>query len=137
MKDFQKAVIVVPATIKVVKSVRCVLRNFLAANDVNDEDMVYDLELALSEALVNVIEHTYKFDSSKLISCTFEMKEDTFEIRIRDFGPKVDLQKLNPRPLSQPREGGLGLYLIRNLVDSWQYEDVCMGNSLLLRRKVK
>ncbi len=137
MSDFKKAVIVVPASVKVVKSIRCVLRNLLSSNGVKDENMVYDLELAISEAVVNVIEHTYKFDASKLISCTLEVKDDIFEIRIRDFGPKVDLGKLKPRSLSQPREGGLGLYLIRNLVDSWEYEKVCKGNCLVLRRKIK
>jgi serine/threonine-protein kinase RsbW len=137
LSDFKKAVIVVPASVKVVKSVRCVLKNLLIANEVEDENTIYDLELALSEALVNVIEHTYEFDSSKLISCTFEMNENILEMRIRDFGPKVEMEKLKPRPLSQPREGGLGLYLIRNLVDNWKYKDVCRGNCLVLRRKVK
>ena len=137
MSDFKKAIVVVPASIKAVKSVRCVLKNFLSANGVKDENAMYDLGLALSEALVNVIEHTYKFDSSKSISCTFEMNENILEMRIRDFGPKVEMEKLKPRPLSQPREGGLGLYLIRNLVDSWKYKDVCKGNCLVLRRKVK
>ncbi|WP_456398509.1 ATP-binding protein [Mesoaciditoga sp.] len=137
MSEFEKAVIVLPASVKVVKATRCVLRNLLISNDVNNESLLYDLELVLSEALVNVIEHTYNFDSSKLISCTFKIDDGFLEMRIRDFGPKVELEKLKPRSLSQPREGGLGLYLIRNLVDSWEYEDVCNGNSLILRRKIK
>jgi len=137
LSEFEKAVVVLPASVKVVKAVRCVLRNLLVANDINDENSLYDLELVLSEALVNVIEHTYNFDASKLISCTFKMDEGVLEMRIRDFGPKVELEKLKPRSLSQPREGGLGLYLIRNLVDNWKYEDVRIGNLLVLRRKVK
>ncbi len=137
MNDFRKATVIVPASVKVVKSLRGLLRNFLSANDVENEDALYDLELVVSEALVNVVEHTYDFDSSKLIVCTFEMDIDTLEIKIRDFGPKVDVKKLKPRSLSKPREGGLGLYLIRNLVDAWEYKDVNVGNLLVLRRKIK
>ncbi len=137
MSDFKKVVVIVPASVKIVKSLRNLLRNFLNANDVKNEDIVYDMELVIAEALVNVVEHTYDFDSSKQIACAFEINDDFLEIKIRDFGAKVDIKKLKPRSLSKPREGGLGLYLIRNLVDEWEYEKVEVGNSLVLRRKVK
>ncbi len=136
MSEFGKIVVVVPASIKIVKTLRCAVKNFLTANDVKDNDMIYDMELVTAEALINVIKHTYKFDSTKLISCILEVKDDMLEIRIRDFGTKVEVEKLKPRDLSEPREGGLGLYLIRTLVDEWKYEKACNGNLLILRRKM-
>ncbi len=136
MSEFRRIVTVVPASIKAVKTLRCVVKNFLTANNVKDDNSVYDLELVMAEALINVIEHTYNFDSTKLISCILEMKDDVLEMKIRDFGPKVKLESLKPRDLSKLREGGLGLYLIRALVDEWKYEEVCKGNLLILRRKM-
>lgn len=136
MSEFGRIVVVIPASTKAVKVLRCVVKNFLMANNVKDDDVIYDLELVTAEALINVIEHTYNFDSTKLISYILEMKDDMLEMKIRDFGPRVKLENLKPRDLSKPKESGLGLYLIRTLVDEWKYEKVCKGNLLILRRKM-
>ncbi len=131
-----KIVVVIPAALKAVKAVRDLTKDFLMLNGVIDVDTLYDLELVVAEALINIIKHTYKFDISQLISYTIEMKNNSVEIKIQDFGPKVDQKNLKPRELTEPREGGLGLHLIRSLVDNWEYRDVCKGNLLLMRRKV-
>ncbi len=131
-----KIVVVIPAALKAVKAIRNLTKDFLMLNGVIDVDVLYDLELVVAEALINIIKHTYKFDISQLISYTIEMKNNSVEIKIQDFGPKIDQKKLKPRELTEPREGGLGLHLIRTLVDNWEYRDVCKGNLLLMRRKV-
>ncbi len=131
-----KIVVVIPAALKAVKAVRDLTKDFLMLNGVIDVDVLYDLELVVAEALINIIKHTYKFDISQLISYTIEVKNNSVEIKIQDFGPKVDQKNLKPRELTKPREGGLGLHLIRTLVDNWEYRDVCKGNLLLMRRKV-
>ena len=131
-----KIVVVIPAALKAVKAIRNLTKDFLMLNGVIDVDVLYDLELVVAEALINIIKHTYKFDISQLISYTIEVKNNSVEIKIQDFGPKVDQKNLKPRELTKPREGGLGLHLIRTLVDNWEYRDVCKGNLLLMRRKV-
>lgn len=136
MSEIPKIVVVVPAALKAVKAVRDITKDFLVSNGVVDADTIYDLELVVAEALINIVKHTYKFDLSQLISYTIEMKDSSVEIKIRDFGPKIDPEELKPRELSEPREGGLGLHLIRTLVDNWKYEEVCKGNLLFMRRKV-
>lgn len=136
MTEIPKIVVVVPAALKVVKAVRDITKDFLISNGVVDADTIYDLELVVAEALINIVKHTYKFDLSQLISYTIEMKDGSVEIKIRDFGPKINLKELKPRELSEPREGGLGLHLIRTLVDNWEYEEVRKGNLLFMRRRV-
>ncbi len=136
MSDIPKIVVVIPSVLKAVKAIRDITKDFLISNNVADADTIYDLELVVAEALINTMKHTYKFDPSQLISYTIEMKDSSVEIKIRDFGPKIDPKKLKPRELSKPREGGLGLHLIRTLVDNWEYKEVCKGNLLFMRRRV-
>ena len=52
-----------------VRIVRAVVRNFLLLRGVFEQD-IFDTELALDEAVANVIEHTYKYYENKMIILT-------------------------------------------------------------------
>ncbi len=136
LSELSRVVMIVPSTVKSIKLLRDGIKDFLVANDVKDEDTLYDFQLVVAEAAINVIKHTYRFDDSKIITCTLKREKNSIEIDIRDFGPKIDENNLKPRDLSETREGGLGLYLIHSLVDEWEYEKVCKGNMLVLRREI-
>ncbi len=119
-----------------VRIVRAVVRNFLLINGVFEQD-IFDTELALDEAVANVIEHTYKEKEDEAIILTLIWHEDnTLEVLIRDFGEKVDPSKVKPRPLEELREGGLGVYIIRKVFDIMEWQDIpSKGNLLHLKRK--
>jgi len=125
-----------PAKAENIRIARAVVRNFLLLKKVFEED-IFDTELALDEAVSNIIVHTYKKDESKYIIMTLmwkdEMKE--LEILLRDFGPKVDPSKIKPRPLEEVKPGGLGVYIIQKIFDVMKFKDVEMGNLLILKKK--
>jgi len=117
-----------------VRIVRAVVRNFLLLRGVFEQD-IFDTELALDEAVANVIEHTYKYDESKIIILTLIWKGDELEVLIRDFGPKVDPEKVKPRPLEELREGGLGVYIIQKIFDEMYWKEINAPGNLLYLRK--
>jgi len=90
------------------------------------EDDVAKLELVVDEACANVIEHAYGNDVSQEITvrATFDDKE--IRIGIVDAGcgfdpsnvPSEELSKL----IAERRSGGLGLRIIRTLMDQVRYE---------------
>jgi len=125
-----------PAKAENIRIARAVVRNFLLLKKVFEED-IFDTELALDEAVSNIIVHTYKKDESKYIIMTLmwkdEMKE--LEILLRDFGPKVDPSKIKPRPLEEVKPGGLGVYIIQKIFDVMKFKDVDVGNLLILKKK--
>ncbi|RKX48778.1 MAG: ATP-binding protein, partial [Thermotoga sp.] len=84
-----------PAKAENIRIARTVVRNFLLLKKVFEED-IFDTELALDEAVSNIIVHTYKKDESKYIVMTLTWKDDKneLEILLRDFGPKVDPSKI-------------------------------------------
>jgi serine/threonine-protein kinase RsbW len=44
------------------------------------------------------------------------------EIKIRDFGKKVDPRKIKSRPLNEIRPGGLGVFFIKRIMDEVVYD---------------
>ncbi|RME81513.1 MAG: ATP-binding protein [Caldilineae bacterium] len=87
-----------------------------------DEDGVSAIELALAEALANVIEHGYQGDENQEIRLTLRIDDEKLTLTIRDFGQKFDPQSYSPPDLSNPSEGGYGVFLIHQLMDEVIYD---------------
>jgi serine/threonine-protein kinase RsbW len=97
---------------------------------------VYSIQLAADEAASNVIEHAYEglSDASFELTCVFE--NDRIIITLLDHGKSFDLTKV-VKPdlkadLSRRKIGGLGIYLMRKLMDEVRYEVTDSGNLLTL-----
>jgi len=91
----------------------------------SDED-VSKIALAVDEACTNIIKHAYKSDPTKNISVTIKGRNGTFEIAIRDSGKDFDPAGV-PSPdmkeyLAHYRRGGLGMYLMKSLMDKIEYD---------------
>lgn len=80
-----------------------------------------DLKLAITEACTNVIRHAFKYDFHRQFSLQLEFTSLTLRIRIiyedRGFDPeKIPLPDLTLAP-----EGGLGVFIIRKIMDEVRY----------------
>ncbi|HPE68642.1 MAG TPA: ATP-binding protein [Thermotogota bacterium] len=121
-----------------IRVVRAALRAFLKNRKVPEAE-IFDTELALNEAVANVIEHTYQFAESKRISIDFFWveEENTLEVVIQDFGQKVEMNHLVSRDLEKVDDHGLGVYLIKSIMDNMEFVDVPdeVGNRLRLVKK--
>lgn len=87
---------------------------------------VADMELAVDEACANVMEHAYGRDMTKEVSVRATLDGDTVEIDVIDTGQgfdptaveQLELDKL----ISSRRSGGLGMRLMKKLMDEVHYE---------------
>ncbi|MBD3385148.1 ATP-binding protein [candidate division KSB1 bacterium] len=89
--------------------------------------------LAVDEACSNVIRHAYlnEPDQEIYIKCTIE--KNLLRIKIVDHGIQVDPKKIKPRPLDEIRPGGLGVHLIKSVMDRVRYKNlVDSGNELTM-----
>ncbi len=90
------------------------------------EEDVGKIALAVDEACTNVIKHAYRFDPTKKIAITVHAANGTFEIRIRDNGNAFDPGRIHQPDMKEYmthfRRGGLGVYLMRSLMDKVEYE---------------
>jgi anti-sigma regulatory factor (Ser/Thr protein kinase) len=92
-----------------------------------------NLAMAVNEAAANVIRHTYgDRDDARL---ALEVKEfpDRLELLLEDWGPRVRVEEIRPRPLDELRPGGLGTFFISSFMDACSYDQgLAEGNRLRL-----
>jgi serine/threonine-protein kinase RsbW len=104
-------------------------------------DLVNDLELAADEAVTNVIEHAYRYDTKRSFQMELLMEKSQVQVFIRDNGepftpgeaPKVDLD----RHIAERRTGGLGVHLMHTMMDKVEHRRENGQNVLILTRTVK
>jgi len=95
------------------------------------DDTVGELELALTEALANVIEHSYAGDGSQEILVDVEVGDGDLSVRVRDWGRAFEPGGYAARDLDNPGEGGYGVFLMEQLMDNVTREPQPDGGTLL------
>jgi serine/threonine-protein kinase RsbW len=101
---------------------------------------VYSIQLAADEAASNIIEHAYEGIPDGEIEISCGMKNDTLTIIMLDRGKAFSPATVQPpnlkANLSKRKIGGLGIYLMRKLMDEVQYETIPgKGNRLTLLKR--
>ena len=123
---------------QIVKPIRQQVREF-AGEQGFDQKQIYEIQLAVNEAIANIIEHAYDGDESGEIQLSMAAEANgDIEIAIRDFAEKADLDKLVSRDLDDLRDGGIGIFLIKSLMDEVEYDfSEEIGTRLILKKKLK
>jgi serine/threonine-protein kinase RsbW len=87
---------------------------------------VGQLELAVDEACANVIEHAYGDDTTKQVMIRAVFDDDTLRIHVIDTGKGFDPTQVQQQDLkdliAKRKTGGLGMRLIKTLMDEVHYE---------------
>lgn len=105
-----------------------------------DDQTVYQLQLAVDEACANVVDHAYEGVEPGDMEISCDLDEQELTIRVRDWGagfipgevPEPDVDA----PLEERTLGGLGLFLIRQVMDQVCYErDPEQGNELTMTKR--
>jgi serine/threonine-protein kinase RsbW len=90
------------------------------------EEEVANIVLAVDEACTNIIKHAYQNANDMPIDVSIASKGSAFEITIADDGKSFDPSMLkNPDlkdHLTHFRRGGLGVYLMKKLMDAVEYQ---------------
>lgn len=105
-----------------------VIRDFIgtSASELKlPNEIIENIILAVDEACTNIIKHAYKYSPDGDITITIKPTSSKFIVSIIDNGisfepetiPEPDLQKY----YRQRRVGGLGIYLMKTLMDEVKY----------------
>ena len=99
------------------------------------EKEIYSLQLAADEAASNIIEHAYMGVSNANLDITSDMRGDKLIITMHDTGIPFDPSSVRQpnlkADLSERQIGGLGVYLMRKLMDEVRYESNSKTGNLL------
>ncbi len=81
-------------------------------------DDIEDIKVAVSEACTNAIKHS----NDEIFNITFSILENGLTIEIKDNGQGYDVDSIDKPDLSNPKENGLGLFIIKTLMDEVSIE---------------
>jgi serine/threonine-protein kinase RsbW len=121
------------------------MREFVgqAAQDAGmDKRQTYAVQLAVDEACSNIIEHAYTGKEGEEIEITCAAVDDILTIFIRDHGRPFDPASVHfpdlDADLKKRHVGGLGVYLMRQLMDEVHFETLGeAGNVLTMVKRRK
>ncbi len=85
------------------------------------EALAYHLNLVLTEATVNAIKHSNHDDTKDTVRITIHIQGNELNIKVYDYGQGFDLETVPLPDFDQPKEGGMGIFFIRTLMDSVTY----------------
>jgi serine/threonine-protein kinase RsbW len=122
-------------------AVRSVLRGFLEeCLEVRlPEDQINGVQIALQEACINVVRHAHKKDASKPLVVGITADRDRLILEIEDFGPGLperSAQPPDPDP-ANPREGGYGIFIMRQTMDELRSERRGAKHVLVLVKRLR
>lgn len=105
------------------------------------EQLVFSLNLVLEEALTNINEYAYDDDRTHTIEIYFNKNGDVLSILIIDDGHEYDPTLSADPDITLSAEdrsiGGLGIFLIRKIMDKVEYQRKEDKNYLTLTKNIE
>jgi serine/threonine-protein kinase RsbW len=104
---------------------------------INDE-ILYDIQLAVDEACTNIISHGYAGLDPGSIILDLEIDADKLTVVLTDFGHSFEPASASMpdvhAPIEEREAGGFGLFFIQQSMDDMNYEVTEDGNKMLLTK---
>ena len=131
----------IPAKADYVSVGRLALSGLLRCSGGYSDDAVADLKLALTEACSNSVRHAYDHDDGQ-VHLEFTVHDDRVTVLIRDDGggfheDDVDCPECQGIPEIHLAEGGMGISIIRAVVDRFDLRCADGGGTALLLTKMR
>lgn len=130
----------IPAQAYYIDIVRFSLDRIAARMGYSSED-IDDMKVAVSEACNNAVLHAYEADQEGHISVRFEFSHDEISIGVKDEGKSFDFDRVmgnassyHNKPLEDINAGGLGIYLMQQLMDVVQVMKSESGTEVVLTK---
>ena len=102
---------------------------------------IFEMNLALDELFTNIISYGFQDNHEHIIKVRITIEGDQLQMRIEDDGvPFNPLESKTPDfqcGVEECKIGGLGIHLIKKLMDDIQYQRVADKNILFLRHKIR
>ena len=103
-------------------------------------DIIFNLNLVLEEAVVNVINYAYPKEEHQSIYLSAKLLEGSIVFVLTDTGLEFDPTKAPDADITLSADdrpiGGLGIFLIRQIMNEVKYERIDGKNVLTLEKRL-
>ncbi len=100
-------------------------------------DFPYNLNLVLTEAIANAIDHGNNRDPEKNVRILITASDQELVIKIYDQGHGFDLHSQSQKASRHSDEGGRGIHLMRELMDELYNHREDSLNVMILSKKLR
>ena len=104
------------------------------------EELNFNLNLVLEEAVSNVILYAYSKEVQKEINLLANISDNNLIFVLTDSGKEFDPTKVPDADVTLSAEereiGGLGIFLIRQIMDTVEYQRIDGKNVLTMRKQL-
>jgi len=110
----------------------------MLSRSIKNEGVLYDLDLALTEACANVVDHAYK--GSKTGELEIKLHVDSYHfiaVEVADWGKGFDGVPLEIKSPDPKAESGRGMYIISKLMDEFGIKKEQGKNIVFFRKNIK
>lgn len=102
---------------------------------------LFEMNLALDELFTNIISYGFRDQSEHFIRVNISADQDVLTVVLEDdgmaFNPVARIPPEVPCTLDECKVGGLGIHLVKNLMDEIVYERRAGMNVLTLKKSIE
>lgn len=139
-KNVVKEEITIPAQMPYLRQLRDFIEDIGHKFNFNQK-IVNSFKLVVDEACTNIIRHGYRDIKNGKITCRAIIRRLSLTIVIIDNGKSFDPRQVQDPDLNKyvsiGKKGGLGIFMMRKLMDDIKYNVTSRGNELRLTKPVK
>lgn len=103
-------------------------------------EVIFNLNLVLEEAVVNIINYAYPKEEHEKIYLSAKLHNDSIILVLTDTGKEFDPTMVPDTDITLSADerpiGGLGIFLIRQIMNEVKYERIDGKNVLTLEKKL-
>ncbi|WP_244545709.1 ATP-binding protein [Fodinibius roseus] len=127
----------VEASTEHLSEVRDFVAEHAAAFGFNQQE-VADIRLAVDEAYTNIIKHAYQNNADETVEIELGYNNTKFWVTLLDTGNTFDVTKYSKpnicQRIKEKKRGGVGVYLIRKLMDDVEYQTEDATNTIRMTK---
>ncbi|MBS0452622.1 MAG: ATP-binding protein [Proteobacteria bacterium] len=101
---------------------------------------INQLQVVLDEMVSNIIKYAWSDDSAHELSVSFGVSDNAVTLEFDDDGAKFNPLEASPvaplQPGQRPRPGGVGLHMVRQLVDRMAYARIGATNHVTITKQL-
>ncbi len=101
------------------------------------ETLAYELNLVLTEAMVNAIRYGQEGDQDQTVHIFITITDDELLVKVYDHGQGFDINEIRPPDFDKPDDQGRGIYIIKCIMDSVSYKKCEKFNVLEMTKRLR
>ena len=101
---------------------------------------MFEINLGLDELFTNIISYGYKDDSEHQIKISLAKDNGTLVVKVEDDGVPFNPLEVSAPDVAEDLDsiniGGLGIHLVKNMMDDVDYQRIEGKNKLIMKKSV-